>query len=447
MLLQALTDQFGGFYWQARQQSSTQNLVSFGAAFGRYIGAPSGLRFDGWESAVDALVESMASREAGGLAVIDEVGYLITTEPAFASHVQAALAPGGAARQRGRSRIILCGSAFGQMRKLIDADSPLRGRSDVELILRPFGWREAADFWGLSANPDAAFRLHALVGGTPAYRDYGADLPSDGDIDRWAIANLLNVGSPLFHEGRVVIAEDPALTDQSLYWGVIGAIAEGAEHRVEIAEALGRPATSLAHAISTVVDAGWVVAEADPLRDRNTVFRIDEPMVRFHRLVVEPHEARLTLRRDPRGVWTDVLPLVRSQIYGPHLERLAKEWVLAYASDRTMGGVVTSVGSSVLTTGRRAGRIQLDLVAVGSTSRGGTEVLALGEVKAGAESVGIDHLTRLETAELRIAGVRAAAPVKKLLVARAGFTVELQRLARHRSDVELVDLHRLYAGD
>ena len=37
--------------------------------------------------------------------------------------------------------------------------------------------------------------------------------------------------------------------------------------------------------------------------------------------------------------------------------------------------------------------------------------------------------------------------MEKLLVARAGFTVELQRLVRHRHDVELVDLHRLLAGE
>ena len=125
---------------------------------------------------------------------------------------------------------------------------------------------------------------------------------------------------------------------------------------------------------------------------------------------------------------------------------------MAYASDRTMGGVVTSVGSSVLTTGRRAGRTQWDLVAVGSTSRGGTEVLAIGEVKAGAEPVGPDLLSRLDAAELQVAAlratrVRATAPLKKLLVARAGFTVELQRLVRHRHHVELVDLHRLLAGE
>ena len=328
----------------------------------------------------------------------------------------------------------------------MEMDSPLRGRSDVELIIRPFGFRESAHFWGLRSNPDAAFRLHALVGGTPAYRDFGGHPPIDGDIDRWVVGNVLDPASPLFREGRVVIAEDPALAEQSLYWGVLGAIADGARHRSEIAEALGRPPTSLAHALAVVVDAGWVLAESDPLKDRGTTFHITEPIVRLHRLVIEPHEARLTLRRDPDAVWQDVLPLVRTQIYGVHLEHLAKEWIMAHAAPETLGGTPTNVGSSLLTNGKRGERRKLDLVVTEQTPRGGTRVLAIGEVKAGVEPVGLDQLVRLEASErsLRDAVVQ---PLKKLLLARAGFTVELIRAARNRPDVELIDLQRLYVGE
>jgi uncharacterized protein len=446
MLLQALSVEHGGMYWQARQQTTSQNLVSFGDAFGMFIGAPSSLRFSSWEHAVDSLFAELARRDDRTLIVIDEIGYLLTVEPALASHLQAALSPGGAARRTGRGRVILCGSAFGQMRKLIDADSPLRGRSDVELIIRPFGFRESAHFWGLRSNPDAAFRLHALVGGTPAYRDFGGRLPIDGDIDRWVVDNVFDPASPLFREGRVVIAEDPALGEQSLYWGVLGAIAEGARHRSEIAEALGRPSTSLAHALAVVADAGWVLAESDPLKDRGTTFHITEPMVRFHRLVIEPHEARLTLRRDPDAVWQDVLPVVRSQIYGVHLEHIAKEWIMAHAAADTLGGAPKSVGSSLLANGRRSERRQLDLVVTEQTARGGTRLLAIGEVKAGIEPVGVDQLVRLEESEMALAEA-VHQPLKKLIVARAGFTIELIRAARSRTDVELIDLQRLYVGE
>jgi hypothetical protein len=34
-----------------------------------------------------------------------------------------------------------------------------------------------------------------------------------------------------------------------------------------------------------------------------------------------------------------------------------------------------------------------------------------------------------------------------MLVARAGFSAELRRTARSRSDVELIDIDRLYSGE
>ena len=56
------------------------------------------------------------------------------------------------------------------MRGLLGGTAPLRGRAKLELLVQPFDFREAADFWGVLGDPELAFQLHALVGGTPAYR-------------------------------------------------------------------------------------------------------------------------------------------------------------------------------------------------------------------------------------------------------------------------------------
>jgi uncharacterized protein len=81
---------------------------------------------------------------------------------------------------------MLCGSAFGEMRRFIDGQAPLRGRAMLDSVVRAFDYRVMADYWGLKANPTAAFHLHSFIGGTPAYRVLaGADHPVDGDIDGW----------------------------------------------------------------------------------------------------------------------------------------------------------------------------------------------------------------------------------------------------------------------
>jgi hypothetical protein len=47
--------------------------------------------------------------------------------------------------------------------------APLRGRAGLELVVHPFGYRDAARSWGIS-DPKLAVLVHSLVGGTPAYR-------------------------------------------------------------------------------------------------------------------------------------------------------------------------------------------------------------------------------------------------------------------------------------
>lgn len=445
MLLEGLRDQTGGFYWQARQQSSTQNLESLSAALTGFLGGqPHPVRLASWEEAARTLASLGVDRGRPLPVLIDEVGYLVSANPGFPSHLQAAFTPLGPARRTGGARLVLCGSAFGQMRRLVAADAPLRGRADVELVIRPFDYRTAAAYWGVSSNPDVAFRLHALVGGTPAYKEFAAgDVPDDGDIDSWAAQHLLDESSPLFREGRLVVAEDPMLADQTLHWAVLGAVADGASRRGEITAAMGRPPTSLHHALTTLVDAGWVIGEPDPLRAKGARFLLDEPIVRTYRLVTEPNEARLALRRNGRAVWDDMQPTVRARVYGPHLERLTRVWVTGFASEDTLDARVLAVGpSTVRVDGTEH---QIDVVATETTPRGGTRVAVVGEVKATQVPVGGDELDRLDRIVDALGGKASAA--RRLLVARAGFTAGLRRAAARRGDVVLVDLPRLYHGD
>ncbi|MFM9726378.1 ATP-binding protein, partial [Streptomyces scabiei] len=78
---------------------------------------------------------------------------------------------------------------------LLASNAPLRGRAQLELVLRPFGYRAAADFWGVATEPDLAVRLHAVLGGTPAYRRQflADDVPSGlTDFDDWLCRTVLS---------------------------------------------------------------------------------------------------------------------------------------------------------------------------------------------------------------------------------------------------------------
>jgi len=85
----------------------------------------------------------------------------------------------------------------------------------LELIVQPFGYREAARFWGIS-DPRLAVLVHSVVGGTPAYRRelVRQDAPAGlSDFDTWVTRTALNPQTPLFREARYLLAKETEIDD------------------------------------------------------------------------------------------------------------------------------------------------------------------------------------------------------------------------------------------
>jgi uncharacterized protein len=433
MLTSDLAEVTGGFRWEALETEIDENLSELSKAWAEYRGAPGTSVFDSWDTALQTILSADGQPH---LVVLDEVQRIIAKLPTFPSLLQRIIGPPGLGERTARSRLLLCGSAFGEMRRLIDGQAPLRGRAMLDLVVRPFDYRVMADYWGLTANPAAAFRLHSFIGGTPAYRVLaGADQPADGDVDGWVQRRLLAPESSLFREGRIVVQEDAQLGDRQLYWGLLSAIANGARRWGDLQQVLGSGPGGLQHAVNVVIDAGWVDKIGDPLRKNRYVYELLEPMVRFQRIVVERNEARLQ-RGQAAAVWTDARPDVATKISAPHAEHIAREWVLSYAATSTLGGVVHEVGPSEV-----AGVGQVDLVGVEATAVGGRRPIFVGEVKATTARTGTGVLDRLDAVAAKV-----NPSAMRLLVSISGFTSDLERTAAQRSDVQLIDVYRLYHG-
>lgn len=439
LLLQALAAATSSFYWEAAEQSETQNLESFSVAWADFVGVRGPMRFRSWE---EALAVTLAPTAAPLGIFIDEVGYLIATSPAFPSLLQRHFGP--ASERSGTSRVILCGSIYAQMTQLLGPNAPLRGRHRLVVDVEPFGFREAAEFWGLTGNPDAAFQLHALVGGTPAYLRFAGDAkPARGNVGRWAADHLLRPSSPLFEEGRILVAQDPTLPDKALYWSVLGAVADGASRRSTIASAVGRAEAALAQPLTVLTAGRWIDMVPDPFHRRSTTVQIVEPIVRTHRVLIAPNSRRLSLGQ-ASAVWTDAQHRIARLIHAPHLETLANDWVLRHAAPQSIGGMARLSAPGVFRRGGVAN--QIDVVAVEPDRNDVDRICAIGEVKAERSAMAAVELERLDRLVSEL-GSRAAPTVRRLLVARGGFTAQVQRLAHQRGDIELVDLDRLYGGN
>jgi AAA+ ATPase superfamily predicted ATPase len=445
LMLELLAEACEGFVFTGLQQSNPQNLRDLAEVYAGYAGM-AGASFRDWHEGIGALLQLGERTARPLLVVLDEFPFLVDSAPELPSVIQRALSPRGRARRESMTRLILCGSALTTMRGLLAGSAPLRGRSRLELVVHPFGYRDAAQFWGAGGDPDLAFRLHALVGGTPAYLDMCGEAPAPGgDFGQWVVRHLLNPASAMFREGDVLLREESQVGDPALYHAVLGALCRGAHRRSEIAAVLGRPESSLAHAVSVLEHVRLVERIDDGLRQRRPVYRIADPLIRLHQLVIRPHEARLVARAGAR-VWAEAADTAAALIYGPHLETLARGWCLEHAAEQTLGGIASRVQPTVLACPQHRQGHELDVVVTEVRPFASDQVVAIGEVKATRAPVGDGELNRLEHLRGMLPPGRHAGQVRLLLFSRAGFTRALRESASLRGDVELIDLHRLYAG-
>lgn len=385
------------------------------------------------------------------MVVLDEFPYLVRANRELPSVIQHALTPGRAERARSRARVLLCGSALSFMGGLLTGSAPLHGRAGLELLVPPLDHRAAAAFWGLT-DPRAAIRVHAIVGGTPAYRrEYVQDDAPSGpdDVDDWVVRAVLNPARPLFREARYLLAEDPSLREPALYHSVLAAVAEGNRTRGGIASYIGRKATDLQHPLTVLEDAGLLVRQPDLLRSGRSSYRITEPLVNFYHAVMRPAWTLLE-QRQGRRVWRRSQQRFTSAVLGPHFEELVRQWVVRYASPTTVGGEVSDVGHACLVDPRHRTGFELALVVLGDppVARRGQPLLAIGEAKW-SERLGLGQLARLELARelLRTRPGIDAGATRLVLASGTGFSAELQAAAGARPDLVLVDPGRMYHGD
>jgi uncharacterized protein len=440
-LLRALAEATGAFYFVAAETTSADSLREFGAALAAHGCARAPYSLAGWDEALRVLSETVPN----GLAIIDEFPYLMRAEPALPSLVQRVLDRRAWGDQEGGTRLLLCGSAMSVMGGLLAGSAPLRGRASLELLVQPFGYRTAAEFWGIT-DPKLAVLVHSIVGGTPAYRHefIADDLPSSlADLDDWVARTVLNPAVPLFREARYLLAEETGIREPALYNSVLAAIAVGNATRGGIANFVGRKSAELVHPLNVLEDSGLIIREADPFHGRRSIFRITEPLITFYEAVMRNTWGQLE-QRAAATVWRRQQATFGSKVTGPHFESLCRAWA-AEAGEDVFGDLPAEVSAGSVTDpgGRR--QIEVDVAVLGPGIPGDPRrVLSLGEAKW-CDIMDVRHLERLRRARdlLSVKGYDTATTVLTCY-SGAGFSDELKLMAATDPHILLVGLDRLY---
>lgn len=440
-LLQALAAALGGIYFPALELTESVSLRLFADELVRFSGSPVP-PFRDWLDAVPYLFRLTGNRTV--LVVIDEFPFLVKASPGLASIIQRELGPGGSG-PGSRVRLLLCGSAMSVMGGLLSGRAPLRGRAGLELIVHPFGYRDAARFWGIT-DPRLAVLVHSVVGGTPAYRRelVREDAPADlADFDGWVVRTVLNPQTPLLREARYLLAEETEIRDPSLYHSVLAAVAEGNNTSGRIASYVGRKSNEIAHPLRVLEDCRLLVREPDLFRSGRARYRIAEPLVTFYQAVMSREWARLELG-DGASVWPAARARFLSQVAGPHFEAICRDYAIT-ADPGVFGGPPAEVGSGVVADPANREQIEVDVVVLAAAEPGRPRrVLSLGEAKWD-RVMDLRHVERLRRARDLLA-VRGFDTRDTVLACYAGASFSPDLQAAPGSDIRLVGLDQLY-GD
>jgi uncharacterized protein len=442
-LVQALAEAAGGMYFAATEATEAESLRLFAEALSRHTGEFVEAPLRDWNDAIARMFGIASDRPT--IVAIDEFPFLSKTSPVLPSIIQRELGPGGSGRTS-LVRLVLCGSAMSVMGSLLAGQAPLRGRASLELVVQPFRHRESAEFWGLS-DPRLAVLVHAVVGGTPAYRYEftQGDVPvSTADFDAWVMRTALNPQTPLFREARYLLAEESAIRDPALYHSVLAAIAGGNNTNGGIANFIGRKSDQITHPLNVLEDCALIAREPDMLRPGRARYRIVEPLITFYEAIMRKRWAELEIHRAEQ-VWTTSRQTFLTQVVGPHFAALCRAFALE-SGDTLFTEQPAEVGSGTVNDPANRTQLEIDVVAMAAQQANRPRrILSLGEVKWD-EVIGRHHLQRLATARdlLRPKGFDTEDTVLALY-GGAGFTAELTAAAAADDRILLVDLGRLYS--
>ena len=415
-------------YFMALEADEATNLASCSRVFSQFQ-ASTGTGLAGSRArhgSFEDLFADMAdtARRTPFVLVIDEFPYLAASWPPISSLLQKFCDSQWAATGL---HLILCGSSMSFMeRQVLSAKSPLYGRRTGQIRLRPFDFVDTEDFLSPMSRADAAI-LYAATGGVAEYLDFI-------DTGQSVTRNL----AKLFFDPSGRLVEEPGnllkqeLREPKRYSSILRAIADGASKHNQIATKTGIPTGALTNYLDALIDLG-IVSKQTPWNatmktgGRQTIYRIQDGCFRFWYRFVQPNLSTIELGAGSAALEANVVPELNS-FMGLGFERIVTD---LFDRDNAAGKLPELYQNRARWWGNDPKTRQseeIDLVA------GGAKTTLFIEAKWAGQPIGSDVLKTLEN---RSQLVKHHGTPRYAIYAKSGFTPELTRHAKARTDVDL----------
>ncbi len=307
-------------YFAATQGTAAHQLRAFMQCAAEALGEPllAEARVSDWERALTLVMDR--PHRGRLVLVLDEFQWLCERSPELPSVIQKLWDHDW--QHQKTPFIVLCGSYIGFMeREVLGHKSPLFGRRTGQLLLEPFGYREAALFhphWSIEEQARAYF----ICGGVPAYLKV---FDANRSIEQNITAAFLDIEAPLFREAEFLLREE--LRDVGSYASLIEAMALGRQTPTTMGAWAELPTSQLMYFLKSLMNLGYVEKQLPLVPGRPsrkaTRYAIGDPLLRFWYRFVAPHFS--SIRRAPgRAFVNHVKPMLES-FYGSGFEALCRE--------------------------------------------------------------------------------------------------------------------------
>lgn len=282
LLLQMLPPE--AIYFSADLREKPLQIVAFSKQIEKAVPGFSTPVYPDWESFFINLNNALTEKT---IVCIDEFPYLVKNSPELPSTLQSIVDN----HRNSNYHLILCGSSQQMMHSMVlDSASPLYGRSNEILKIKPMAIRYLQQYLSISATE--AIKEYGVWGGVPRYWEVRKQYRSFAQ----AVKNSILDQNGLLNEEPERLFSDELRTSVQAY-SILSLIGAGVHRPSEISARLGKPATQLSRMFGFLVNQGYIKREIPygepPRSSKKGLYKIDDPFMNFYFTFMVPNKSRL----------------------------------------------------------------------------------------------------------------------------------------------------------
>ncbi len=304
--------------------------------------------------------------------------------------------------------------------------SPLYGRRTGQIKLKQIPFKHFHEFFA-GKNQKELIELYSVTGGVPKYIELFYDC---GDIYLAIAKNILSKTSFLYDEPNFLLQRE--VTEIGSYFSIIKTIAAGNRKLVKIATELELKQTGLTKYLKTLIDLDILerevpVTEESPEKSKRGLYKIRDNFIKFWFQFVYPNLSFIETGHEELS-----LDKIRKNLEDNHIS-------FVYEDVCTEQMWELNASSRWKFTFNKVGRwwnnnTEIDIVAYDTN---GNDMI-FGECKYHTKPIGVDVLNSLVEKSKQVEWKKANRSNHYVLFSMNGFSDELIKLSKARSDVLLI---------